>query len=59
MNTDDRVIAFIYLLLMEYLPVGEVDDAIRHLELLERGNGYELRNEHLAACATELAQRLT
>ena len=52
----DRLVAFLYLLMRDELPTGRVVTIIN--ELNKDATSYKFTSKHLAAYATELADRL-
>lgn len=51
----DRFIAFVYCLVRDCVPAGEIT---KITEWLRPGDSFQLTNEHLAAFATDICDRL-
>ena len=55
----DAYVALLYLLARDHLPVGTITAVIRELEGAPiRGEGFVFTNEHLAAWAAQMIDRL-
>ena len=52
----DRLTTFLYILLRDHVPAGDVEDILQHHAEVPGSPVYS--NPHLAAYAKELAQRL-
>ena len=58
METTDRVVAFLYLLLRDKLVAGDVEDLVNQATEQLQPGPVRLVNPHLAALATDYAERL-
>jgi hypothetical protein len=55
-GTQDKMVAFLYLLMRDHLPTGEVAEIVMDLE--KRGGSYNFSNGWLAKYAVDLTKRL-
>jgi predicted nucleic acid-binding protein len=54
-STEDRLAVFLYLLVRDHVPFGEVMEAV---EAVERAPSHELTNVPVAAWAVEVSRRI-
>lgn len=56
-DSNDKLVAFLYDLMRDYLPVGEVEKIIRENNVKDI-TSYQFTNGHLANIAKDMAERL-
>lgn len=57
-DTSDPLVAFLYLLMRDHLPVGDVEGLVKDVEMTADDSTAQLSNGWLAEHAKDLAARL-
>jgi hypothetical protein len=55
-NSKDKLVAFLYDIIRDYMTCGEIEEAMLHIK--EDGTEYEFSNGYLANYAKDIARRL-
>ena len=57
-NSHDKLVGFLYLLLRDYVPAGDIEEIMKQISKKESSETYEFTNGYIASYAKNIQERL-